>query len=185
VNRKSLAKQGEVRAAAGRSVQSYDVPMPRNWIEQGLQKTREREEAFRLASERRLEEAALIRDKAPDLMRRLVAEVRDILAEYGQKAPREGSALEFEELPQEGFCLRKSTFPRVTLECRPGYETHVVYCNRTRMDDHESEASELAFGLDMVVDDSNRIVLRHDSATFTTVADAVEFLLKPVLFPAL
>jgi hypothetical protein len=126
----------------------------------------------------------VIKQKGPELMRQLVAEVDAVLAEYREKAPFGGRDIEFEPLPHEGFCITRSTLPKVTLECRPGYETHVVYCNRTRIDSHDSEAEELVFSLDMTVDEANRIGLRHDSGTFPNVGEVAEFLLKPVLFPS-
>ena len=93
--------------------------------------------------------------------------------------------IEFETLPHEGFCITRSTLPRVVLECRPGYETHVVYCNLTRIDDRESDPQEMVFALGMTVDDAGRIALRHESLAFPSVGEVVEFLLKPVLFPTL
>lgn len=159
--------------------------MTRDWIDQGLRQTREREEQQRLASKRRLEHAALLKEKAPDLMRQLVAEVGAAVTEYLQKAPLGGKDVEFETLPHEGFCITKSTLPKVALECRPGYETHAVYCNMTRTDDHDSDPQEFVFSLSVTVDDSNRIVLGHENVAFSSVGAAAEFLLKPVLFPAL
>lgn len=158
--------------------------MTRGWIDEGLRQQRAREEQQRLASERRLEHGAVIREKAPDLMRRLVAEVAAAVSEYGERARVANDEIEFEELPHEGFSVRKTTFPKVALVCRPGYETHMVYCNRTRVDDHESDVQEIVFNLDIAVDDSNHVVLRHETAALPGVGDAVEFLLKPVLFPA-
>jgi hypothetical protein len=156
----------------------------REWIEQGLRQMLEREEQQRLAANRRLEQAAVIREKGPELMRQLVAEVGAVAAEYREKAPP-GEEIEFEALPHEGFRIARSPLPKVALECRPGYETHVVYCNMTRIDGHESEVKENVFSLDMTVDEANRIALRHERAAFPSVGDAVEFLVKPVLFPPL
>jgi hypothetical protein len=159
--------------------------MSHEWIDEGLRQTHEREEQQRLASRRRLEQAAVIREKGPELMRQLVAEVDAVLAEYRQKAPLRGADIEFEPLPHEGFCITRSTLPKVTLECRPGYETHVVYCNRMRIDSHESEAEELVFSLEMTVDEANRIALRHEGQTFPNVGEVAQFLLTPVLFPSI
>ena len=159
--------------------------MARDWIDQGLRQMREQEEQQRLASKRRLHQASVIKEKAPDLMRRLVAEVGTVVAEYRQRAPLGSNEIEFEVLPHEGFCITKSTFPKVGLECRPGYETHLVHCNLARTGDHESDPQEIMFNLDMTVDDSDRVALRHETVTFSSVDEVVEFLLKPVLFPPL
>jgi hypothetical protein len=157
--------------------------MARDWIDQGLRQMREREEQQRLASKRRLEQAAVIKEKGPDLMRRLVAEVGAVVTEYRQNAPLGSNEIELEILPHEGFCITRSALPKVALECRPGYETHAVYCNMSRIDDRESDPQEIVFSLGMTVDDSDRIALRHESMAFPSVAEVVEFLLKPVLFP--
>ena len=157
--------------------------MTRGWIDQGLRQQREHEEEQRLASQRRLEHVAVIKEKAPELMRQLVAEVGAAVTEYREKAHIASDEIEFEPLPHEGFTVRKTTFPKVALVCRPGYETHMVYGNRTRIDGHESDVQEIVFSLDIVADDSNRVVLRHDTVEFSSVGAAVEFLLKPVLFP--
>jgi hypothetical protein len=165
--------------------QSYDVPMARDWIDQGLRQMREREEQQRLASKRRHDQAAVIKEKGPDLMRRLVAEVGAVVAEYRQKAPPGSNEIELETLPHEGFCITRSTLPKVALECRPGYETHAVYCNMTRIGDSESDAQEFVFSLGMTVDESDRIALCHETVAFPSVGEVVKFLLKPVLFPTL
>jgi hypothetical protein len=157
--------------------------MARDWIERGLRQLREREEQLRLAAKRRLDQAAVMKEKAPDLMRQLVAEVGAVVAEYRQKAPVGVNEIEFEALPHEGFSVTRSTLPKVALECRPGYETHVVYCNMTRIDGRESDPQEVVFALGMTVDDAGRIGLRHESGVFAGVGEVVEFLLKPVLFP--
>jgi len=158
--------------------------MAHDWIDEGLRQMREREEQHRLASERRLHQTAVIKEKGPDLMRRLVAEVGTVVDEYRQRARLGSNQIEFEVLPREGFCVTRATFPRVRLECRPGYETQVVYCNMTRTDNHESAAQELVFSLGITVDESDKIVLRHETGAFQTVDEVLEFLLKPVLFPA-
>jgi hypothetical protein len=155
----------------------------RNWIDQGLRQQRARDEERRLASERRHEHALVIKKKAPDLMRRLVAEVGAAVTEYQENAGDGGNEIEFEELPHEGFSVRKTTLPKVALVCRPGYETHMVYCNRTRIEGDDSDVQEMIFSLEMTVDDSNRVGLRHETVDFLGVDDAAEFLLKPVLFP--
>ena len=157
--------------------------MARDWIDQGLQQMREREEKQLLASRRRHEQTTVIKEKGPDLMRRLVAEAGAVVTEYQQKAGAGGSAIEFETLPQEGFRVTRSGLPKVALECRPGYETHALYCNMTRIDDRESDPQEIVFSLGIAVDDSNRITLRHESVAFPSLDDVVEFLLRPVLFP--
>jgi hypothetical protein len=157
--------------------------MTRDWIDQGLRQVREREEQQRLASRRRLHHAAVIKEKGPDLMSRLVAEAGAVVAEYRQRAPAGSSEIEFETLPHEGFLVTRSALPKVGLECRPGYETHAVYCNMTRVEDHETEPQEMVFSLTMTVDESDRIGLRTETVTFAGVDEVVEFLLKPVLFP--
>jgi len=157
----------------------------RDWIDEGLRHRREREEQQRLTSERRLHQTAVIKEKGPDLMRRLVAEVGAVVAEYRRRTGAGSDEIEFEELPREGFCLTRARLPRVGLECRPDYELHVVYCNMTRADTHQSETRELVFNLDMTVDDSNRIAVRHETKTFQAPDEIAEFLLKPVLFPPL
>lgn len=160
------------------------VTAKREWIEQGLRHMREREEQLRLASERRLHHAAVIKEKGPDLMRRLVAEVAAVIEEYKHSARAGGDDIEFEDLPGDGFHVTKARFPKVGLECRPGYETQVVHCNMTRTDDHESAPQEFLFNLGIKVDDSDKLALDHETRTFQTLDEVVEFLLKPVLFPA-
>jgi hypothetical protein len=155
----------------------------RDWIAEGLRHTSEREQRQSLASEHRLHQTALIREKGPELLRRLVAEVGAALDEYTREARTDLKAIDFEVLPREGFCVTKATLPRVALECRPDYESHVVYCNMTRADSHEGDARESVFNLDMTVDRSDRIALRHEARTFQSLDEVVEFLLKPVLFP--
>ena len=162
----------------------YGVTMKREWIEQGLRHMREREEQLRLASERRLHHAAVIKEKGPDLMRRLVTEVAAVIDEYKHSARAGSDEIEFEALPSDGFYVAKAGFPRVGLECRPGYETQAVHCNMTRTDDHESAPQEFLFNLGIKVDDSGKIALDHETRTFQTLDEVVEFLLKPVLFPA-
>ena len=161
----------------------YGVPVARDWIEQGLRHAQEREEQQRTASQRRLHQAAVIKENGPDVMRRLVAEVGAVLDEYRHQTRPGGDEIEFEVLPREGFCVTKTKLPSVGLECRPDYEAHVVYCNMTRADNHEGDTRESVFSLDMTVDDSDKIALRHDARTFQTLDEVVEFLLKPVLFP--
>jgi hypothetical protein len=145
---------------------------------------REREEQLRLASERRLRHAAVIKAKGPGLMRRLVTEVAAVVDEYKRSAGAGSDEIAFEELPGDGFHVANARFPRVGLECRPGYETHAVHCSMTRTDDHESAPQEFLFNLGIRVDDSDNITLDHESRTFHTLDEVVEFLLKPVLFPA-
>lgn len=157
--------------------------MPRDWIYEGLRHAREREELQRLAVERRLHQTAVIREQGPDQMRRLVAEVGAVVDEYRQTARAGNSEIEFEPLPGEGFCVTTFKLPRVSLVCRPDYEAHVVYCNMTRTDAHESNTQEFVFNLDITVDDSDTMALRHETRAFQTLDEVVEFLLKPVLFP--
>jgi hypothetical protein len=159
--------------------------MARNWIDEGLRHTREREEEQRLRSEQHLHRTAVIKEKGPDVMRRLVAEVGAVVDEYRNKTRVGNDEIEFETLPHEGFFVRKAKLPTVGLECRPVYEAHVIYCNMTRADSHEHDARELVFNLDIMVGDSDKITLRHETKVFPTLDEVVEFLLKPVLFPPL
>ena len=157
--------------------------MARDWLERGLGRIGEREEQQRRIAERRRHQAAVIEEKGPDLMRRLVEEVGAVVAEFRQRAPAGNNEIDLVVLPHEGFCVTKSSAPKVSLECRPGYEARVVHCDRTRAGDPQGEAQETVFSLAMTVDDSDRLALRHETVTFSSVADVVEFLLKPVLFP--
>ena len=100
-------------------------------------------------------------------------------------APSGGEEIEFEALPREGFVITRTRLPRVTLECRPGYETHVLYCNRTRTEDHESAPQEFVFTLSMTVDESDAIVLGDQTRAFLNLGEVIEYLLKPVFFPTL
>jgi hypothetical protein len=145
---------------------------------------RELEEQRRVATERRLHHAAVIAEHAPDLMRRLVKEIEAAVQEYKRRAPLGGPEIEFEALPGEGFLVARTKLPKVSLECRPGYETHLLYCNMARTDDHDSAPQEQIFSLRMAVDDKDSIALSHDMTTFKSLNDVLEFLLKPVLFPA-
>ena len=159
--------------------------MAHEWIDQGLRQMRQREEQLRLASERRLHQAAIIKEKGADLMGRLLSEVGAAVDWFKQRAPLGGHEVEFEALPHEGFCVTRANLPRVSLECRPGYETHVLYCNLTRSDSRESGPQEFVFSLSMTVDDSDAVVLSHETRAFQHLEEVLEFLLKPVLFPAL
>lgn len=157
--------------------------MARDWVDEGLRHTREPEEQQRLASQLRHHQASVIKEKGPDLMRGLVAEVRAVIDEYRRKAHGRNDEVEFEALPHEGFCVAKSKLPRVSLECRPDYEAHVLYCNVTRTDEPDRDTVESVFGLNFTVDESDHVELRQRSEVFQGVDEAVEFLLKPVLFP--
>jgi hypothetical protein len=157
--------------------------MASDWIDEGLRHAQERAEQRRLASERRHHQTSVIKRRGPDLMRGLLAEVGAIIDEYRRKADPGGNEIEFEALPHEGFCVTKTTLPRVGLECRPDYEAHVLYCNMTRTGDQESDPVELVFSLYFTVDESDNVELRHGTRPFRSVNESVEFLLKPVLFP--
>ena len=159
--------------------------MAHDWIDQGLRQAREREEQHRLLSERRLHQTAVIKQRGPELMRRLVAEVRAAVDEYRQAARLGGAEIELEALPDEGFCVTRTKPPRVSLECRPGYEMHVVHCNMIQSENQEVAPQEFVFNLGMSLDDSDKIVLSNESRAFETLDEVVEFLLKPVLFPTL
>ena len=157
--------------------------MARNWIEEGLQHTRDRAEQLRLAAERRTHQASVIKQKGPAVMRAVVTEVRAAIDEYKRAAKAASSDVEFEELPHEGFCVMRITPPRVELQCRPSYETQAVYCNMTRSNDPPGEPVERVFSLDFAVDESEQVVLRDGARVLHTAGDTVEFLVKPVLFP--
>lgn len=157
--------------------------MARGWVDEGLRHTQEREEQQRLASQLRHHQASVIKEEGPDLMRGLVAEVRAVIDEYRRKAHGRNDEVEFEALPHEGFCVARPKLPRVSLECRPDYEAHVLYCNVTRTDEPDRDTVESVFNLNFTVDESNHVELRQGSEVFQGVDEAVEFLLKPVLFP--
>lgn len=117
-------------------------------------------------------------------MRDLVARVTAAIEAYRRKTGADSKSLEFEILPHEGFFVEKKTTPRMSLECRPDYEMHVVQCNMTRMEvDPESEPEERLFNLDFTVDASDTVRLAHGLRTFHTTDEAVEAILKAVIFP--
>ena len=159
--------------------------MERGWIERGLQQAREREQLYRAAAERRARHAAIVKRTAPELMKRLVAEVEASVAEYRRLTQGEGDRVQYETLPHEGFCVTRVTPPRVELVCRPDYELQVVYCNLTRTDDPQVDPQELVFNLGFSVSDDDQVALYHETRTFQTAAEAAEFLLGQVLFPTL
>jgi hypothetical protein len=159
--------------------------MGREWIERGLQQDREREQLYRAAAERRIHHAAIIKEKAPDLMRRLIAEVEASVDEYRRLAESERDPIEYEALPHEGFCITRVTPPRVELQCRPDYELGAVYCNLTRTDDPQTDPQELVFSLGFAVSDTDQVALCYETRTFQTVAEVAELLLGQVLFPTL
>jgi hypothetical protein len=157
--------------------------MARDWIDEGLRHLQERAEQQRLASEHRHHQMSVIKEKGPVLMRGLLDEIRAVVDEYRSKARAGSQEIAFEELPHEGFFVTRTTQPKVDLQCRPGYEAQVLYCNMTRVDDHETDPVELVFSLDFGLDESDSVELREGPRVFKTVGEAVEFLLKPVLFP--
>jgi hypothetical protein len=159
--------------------------MPRQWIDEGLQREPVREELQRRALEERHHETSVIKEKGPILMRELLAEARAAIDEYRSKARLNNKEIQFEGLPHEGFCVAKTMLPKTDLECRPDYEAHLLYCSMTRIDDHESDPVESLFSLTFAVGDSNNVRLARGTRTFLTVEEAVEHLLKPVLFPLL
>ena len=159
--------------------------MGRDWIERGLRQVREREQLYRAAAERRAHHAAVVKEKAPDVMRRLVAEVRASVDEYRRLSHGESDGIEYEALPHEGFCVTRLTPPRVELQCRPDYESGAVYCNLSRTDDPETEPQELVFNLGFAVNEDDQVALCYESRTFQIVAEAAELLLRQVLFPTL
>lgn len=157
--------------------------MPYNWIDEGLQHEREWADQQRVASKHRLQQTSVIKEKGPPLMRELVAQVGGAVDEYRRKARTSSTELEFTVLPHEGFSVAKLTLPRVALECRPDYEAHALWCNMTRIEDQESEPEERLFSLDFTADESNTIRLNYGTRAFQTVDEAVECVLKTVLFP--
>lgn len=158
--------------------------MASDWIDEGLRHARDRAEQRRLASEHRQHQTSVVKAKGPDLMRALVAQVSAIIDEYRRKADAGSDEIEFEALPHEGFCVTKTTLPKAGLECHPDYEAHVLYCNMTRAGDQGGDLVESVFSLDFTVDESDNVRLCHKTQMFESVDEAVEFLLKPVLFPA-
>jgi len=158
--------------------------MGREWIDAGLRQTPAREQQSQLVSERRGRQTATVAANAPELMRRLVGEVRAALDEYRQKAQVRANDIEFEPLPHEGFSITKaSRHPSMYLECRPSYGGQVLHCNLSRTDRDEGESREWAFNLHFTVSDSDVVALDHEGRIFQNESDAAEFLLKPVLFP--
>ena len=159
--------------------------MPHRWIDEGLRHAKEQAEQRRLADERRLREVAVVEEQGPTMMRALVAAIGATLDEYRSKAGVDGPLIDFEELPHQGFLITCSGPPRVDLQCRPSYGERVVHCNLTRSADHYGEAVERPFNIELSVDASDHLVLRHASTILNTVDEAVEFLLAPVLVPHL
>jgi len=157
--------------------------MAPSWVDEGLRRTRERDEQQRLASERRHHHTSVIKEQGPSLMDAVVGEVRAVIDEYHRKVDAAGHQVEFEALPRGGFCVTRSILPRVGLECRPDYDAHALYCNMTRTEEQDSETVESVFNLNFFVDESNRVGLRHGTDLFHGVEQVAEFLLKPVLFP--
>jgi len=159
--------------------------MTRQWIDDGLQRERDREEQQRRALEQRHRETSVIKEKGPALMRELLAEARAAIEEYRSKARLNNEELRFEGLPHEGFCIAKTTLPKADLECRPDYETHLLHISITHIDDRESDPVESLYSWTFAVDDLNNVRLTRGTRTFRTMEEAVESLLKPVLFPLL
>ena len=159
--------------------------MERAWIDEGLRHEREREAQQLRRSENRHLATSVIKTQGPALMRRLVAEVGAVVDEYRRKAQIGGHDLEFATLPHEGFCLSKTRMPRVGLECRPDYDAHILSCNLTRTDDQESDPTEWMFNLDLALDAAGNITLHSGTRAFEGVDDAVQYMVRPVLFPLL
>jgi hypothetical protein len=158
--------------------------MARDWIDQGLRGELEREEQRRLAHERRMRQAAVIEEKGPRLMSQLVAEIAAVVDEYRAKTRVAGDAVTFEALPHQGFCVEKTGRVRTALECRPAYDAQCVYSNMSSNEGDDIETRELVFSLRFTVNESDDVELCHEDRTFHSVGEAVEFLLKPVLFPS-
>ena len=116
--------------------------MMRNWIDEGLRHTRERASQQQLASEQRHRQTAVIKAKGPELMQAVVVAAGAAVDEFRRKVHSGSNEIEFEALPHEGFCVTKTTPPKVGLECRPDYETHVLCCNLTRLGDEETDTVE-------------------------------------------
>jgi hypothetical protein len=112
-----------------------------------------------------------------------VREIGKAIEEYRQKAHVSDRDLQFEVLPHEGFCITKTALPRVVLECRPDYDAHTACCNLTHVFDQESEPVERLFNLTFSIDAGGNVALMHGNRILRQVDEAVEALLKPVLFP--
>jgi hypothetical protein len=159
------------------------VSMAREWLDEEFRRAPEREEQRHLAAQHRLYLESVIARNGPDVMRRLLDEVDAVVAEYRRES-RISVEVGVERLPQEGFSITTTGFPRMYLECRPEYTAQVVCCNLSRTDDAERDTRELIFNLHFTVDDHEHVGLRHEARIFQTVDAAVQFLLRPVLFPA-
>ena len=157
--------------------------MEHQWIDEGLRQEADREQQAPLVIARQHHRATVIRQRAPELMFRLVSAIGAAVEEYKRKASVGSGEIDFEPLPRGSFRVTKLTIPSVDLECHPDYEGHVVYCNRAQTDSRESGARELEFVLQIVADDLDTLTLCHENRSFTSVDEAAEFLLKPVLFP--
>ena len=157
--------------------------MEHQWIDEGLREEAAREQHAPLVAARERHRAMAIKQRAPELMFRLVSAVGAAVEEYRRKASVGRDEIDFEPLPRGSFRVTKLTLPSVDLECHPDYDGHVVYCNRAQTDSHERGARELEFVLHIVADDLDNLMLCHQNRSFTNVEEAAEFLLKPVLFP--
>ena len=82
----------------------------------------ERKEQQRFASEHRLHQTAVIKEKGPELMRRLVTGVGAAVDELILSARVSSSEIGFEPLPGEGFWVTKVEFASVSRERRPDYK---------------------------------------------------------------
>ena len=156
--------------------------MEHQWIDEGLRQGAIREQQAPLVAARQRHRATVIRQRAPELMFRLVSAIGAAVEEYKRKASVGRDEIDFEPLPRGSFRVTKLTLPSVDLECHPDYDGHVVYCNRAQTDSHERGARELEFVLHIVADDLDNLTLRHEHRSFTNVDEAAEVLLKPVLF---
>jgi len=143
----------------------------------------EREEARRLAMDRRHHCHVLIEEHGPDLLRALAAELAGAIEDYHRATPGRGDAIDFEPLPRGGFLVSRATPPRATLQCRPDYSTQALNCNWAHPGDEEGEMVEVPFNLHFTVDDADKLGFRHGARAFRGVAEVAEFLLTPVLFP--
>lgn len=118
-------------------------------------------------------------------MRALIADIHAALAEYAERSRPRNEPITLQALPHEGFCVERTGLPGLRLECRPDYTTPAVYCNLTRTEGHGADTRELVFTLHFTVDEDEAVALSYGDQSFATVAAAVEFLVKPVLFPTI
>jgi hypothetical protein len=159
--------------------------MGRAWIDEGLRHAMERQEARRLALDRRHHCQGLIGEQGPAMMQTLVDELEAAIFDYRHATLAQDGAIQFETLPRGGFLVSRDEPPRAILQCRPDYAAQTVTCNWAHAGEQENEMVEVPFNLHFTVDDSDTLGLRQGARAFHGVAEVAEFLLTPVLFPGL